>query len=119
MLEAMGTGRSADGDVDVAEAHRAAQAGEALLLDVREDGEWALGHAPHAVHVPMGQLRQDTVPRDRPVLTLCRVGGRSAAVAEALAELGYDVRNVAGGMQAWQSAGLPVVLDDGGPGRVL
>lgn len=106
-------------DVDVAEASRASEAGEALLLDVREDHEWALGHAPGAVHVPMGQLRQDTVPRDRPVLAVCRVGGRSAAVAEALADLGYDVRNVTGGMQAWQSAGLPVVRDDGAAGSVL
>jgi rhodanese-related sulfurtransferase len=119
ILGGMRTDGGSHGDVDVAEAHRAAQAGEALLLDVREDAEWALGHAPSAVHVPMGQLRQDSVPRDRPVLAVCRVGGRSAAVAEALAELGYDVRNVAGGMQAWQSAGLPVVLDDGRPGRVL
>lgn len=101
------------------EAHRAAQAGEALLLDVREDEEWAPGHAPRAVHVPMGQLRQDTVPRDRPVLVVCRVGGRSAAVADALDGLGYDVRNVTGGMLAWAAAGLPVVTDGDAPGTVV
>lgn len=105
--------------VDVREAARAARAGEALLLDVREHGEWVHGRAPEAVHVPMGELRQDTVPRDRPVLTLCRVGGRSAAVASALAQLGYDVRNVTGGMLAWSAAGLPVVRDDGRPGTVV
>lgn len=105
--------------MDVHEAFRAAEAGEALLLDVREHEEWTPGHAASAVHVPMGELRQDSVPRDRPVLTVCRVGGRSAAVAEALESIGYDVRNVTGGMLAWASAGLPVVRDGGEPGTVV
>lgn len=105
-------------DVDVREAHRAAQAGEALLLDVREEHEWADGRAEGALHVPMSELRTDSVPRDRPVLAVCRGGSRSAAVADALAQIGYDVRNVAGGMLAWQAAGLPVVRDGGLPGAV-
>lgn len=105
--------------VDVREAARAAESGEVLLLDVREDDEWAAGRAPVAVHVPMSALRQDTVPRDRPVHVLCRVGGRSAAVASALEQLGYDVANVAGGMLAWSAAGLPVVREGDGPGAVL
>ena len=95
--------------VDVREAARAVEAGEVLLLDVREDEEWAAGHAAAAVHVPMSVLRQDTVPRDGRVLVLCRVGGRSAAVGQALEQLGYDVGNVTGGMLAWSAAGLPVV----------
>ena len=95
------------------------QVGDDLLLDVREDDEWAAGRAPAAVHVPMGELRQDTVPRDRPVLVLCRVGGRSAAVAQALEQLGYDVGNVTGGMLSWSAAGLPVVRDGGQPGTVV
>ena len=101
------------------EAARAAASGEALLLDVREDEEWTAGRAAAAVHVPMGELRQDTVPRDRPVLVLCRVGGRSAAVAQALEQLGYDVANVTGGMLSWSAAGLPVVRDGGQPGTVV
>jgi rhodanese-related sulfurtransferase len=105
--------------VDVAEAARAAGTGEVLLLDVREDEEWAAGRAPGAVHVPMSALRQDTLPRDRRVLALCRVGGRSAAVAAALEQLGYDVANVTGGMLAWSAAGLPVVRDGDAPGTVL
>jgi rhodanese-related sulfurtransferase len=106
-------------DVDVQEAQRAAQDGRALLLDVREHGEWASGRAPGAVHMPMSELRSDSVPRDRPVLVVCRMGGRSAAVADALDRLGYDAANVAGGMQAWAAAGLPVVGDDGAPGTVV
>ena len=105
--------------VDVREAARAAEAGEVLLLDVREDEEWAAGRASAAVHVPMSVLRQDTVPRDGRVLVLCRVGGRSAAVAQALEQLGYDVGNVTGGMLAWSAAGLPVVRDGGLPGTVV
>jgi rhodanese-related sulfurtransferase len=106
-------------DVDVQEASRAAEEGAALLLDVREHEEWEHGRAPGAVHVPMSELRSDSVPRDRPVLVICRVGGRSAAVADALVGLGYDAVNVAGGMQAWASAGLPVVGDGGRPGTVV
>ena len=105
--------------VDVREAARALETGEVLLLDVREDEEWAAGRAPGAVHAPMSALRQDTVPRDRPVQVLCRVGGRSAAVAQALEQLGYDVANVTGGMLAWSAAGLPVVRDGDQPGVVL
>ncbi len=105
--------------VDVKEAEQAARAGDALLVDVREDDEWAAGHAPGVLHVPMGELRQDTLPRDRPVLAVCRVGGRSAAVTSALEQLGYDVRNVTGGMLSWSAAGLPVVRDDGQPGSVV
>ena len=105
--------------VDVMEAARALESGEVVLLDVREDEEWAAGRAPGAVHAPMSALRQDTVPRDRRVLALCRVGGRSAAVAEALEQLGYDVANVTGGMLTWSAAGLPVVRDGGQPGTVV
>jgi len=106
-------------EVDVREAHRAAQAGEALLVDVREDDEWAHGRAPDARHVPMGKIRADTLPRDRPILAVCRMGGRSASITVALEGVGYEVRNVAGGMQAWAAAGLPVVRDGDGPGVVV
>ncbi len=69
----------------------------------------------------MGQLgaRLVEVPKDRTVVCVCRVGGRSAAVAAALIAEGYDARNLAGGMQAWAAEGLPVVTDDGAPGQVV
>ncbi len=93
----------------------------AFLLDVREDEEWVAGHAPQATHVPMGviQDRLAELPVDRTLVCMCRVGGRSGAVAKALGAGGYDVRNVDGGMLAWASAGLPVVTDGGAPGRVV
>ncbi len=93
----------------------------AFLLDVREDEEWAAGHAPQATHIVMGEVqdRVAEVPTDRTVVCICRVGGRSGAVAKALAEIGLDVRNLDGGMLAWAEAGLPVLTDEGAPGDVV
>ena len=93
----------------------------ALLLDVREPDEWQAGHAPGAKHLPLGELgaRVDELPKDRPIVAVCRVGGRSGKAAEALVNAGYDVVNLAGGMQAWDAAGQPVVTDDGGRGAVI
>lgn len=93
----------------------------AHLLDVREDEEWRAGHAPAGTHLPMGEVsaRISEVPVDLPIICVCRVGARSATVAAALAAGGYDARNLSGGMLAWESAGLPVVTDDGQPGRTI
>ena len=85
----------------------------ALLLDVREPDEWLTEHAPEAVLLPMGQVRehQAELPRDRRIVVVCRSGGRSAAVTESLRAWGFDAVNLAGGMCAWAAAGLPVVAD--------
>ena len=107
-------------DIDPAEADRLVASG-AFLLDVREDDEWQAGHAPAAVHVPMGAVvdRLAELPADRVIVCMCRAGGRSGSVALHLMGAGYDVRNVAGGMQAWAAGALPVVDDAGAPGRVV
>ena len=107
-------------DVDPREALRLVDAG-AFLLDVREDDEWEAGHAPEAAHIAMGLVadRMDEVPSDRTVVCVCRVGGRSGTVAAALAAAGRDVRNVAGGMLAWEQEGLTLVAGDGGAGRTI
>ncbi len=108
-------------DIDPASAHGLIDDG-AFLLDVREDDEWNAGHAPQAVHVAMGSVadRIDEIPADRIVVCVCRVGGRSGAVANALAEAGYDVRNLDGGMLAWEAADFTVVDGPGdGPGRII
>ena len=85
--------------------------GGAILLDVREDDEWADGHAPEAIHLPMGQLSQRAgeLPKDRTIVCVCHLGGRSARVAQALNGAGWQALNLTGGMQAWMRAGLPVV----------
>jgi DMSO/TMAO reductase YedYZ molybdopterin-dependent catalytic subunit/glyoxylase-like metal-dependent hydrolase (beta-lactamase superfamily II) len=89
----------------------------ALLLDVREPDEWRAQHAPTAMLVPMGTVRTrlPELPRDRKVVVVCRSGGRSAAVTDALRAWGFDAVNLSGGMCAWASAGLPVAAaaDDG------
>ena len=91
----------------------------AVLVDVREDDEWTAGHAPDAVHVPLGRVGESASRfAGQEVLTVCRSGARSGRAAKTLAAAGVDVHNVAGGMSAWASAGLPVVRDDGSPGRV-
>lgn len=102
-------------EVEVAEAARLVDAGLALLLDVREDDEWAAGHAPAAAHVPLGRLAQTQLPTGRPVLAICRSGNRSATAAAALLARGIDARNVRGGMRAWQTAGLPSTSEDKPP----
>ena len=86
-----------------------------VLLDVREDEEWEAGHIDGALHVPMHQLPNrlhyapDTLDRDVPVVVVCRSGGRSAQVTAWLVQNGFDARNMAGGMQAWEAAGRPMV----------
>jgi rhodanese-related sulfurtransferase len=107
-------------DIGPDEAANLVNAG-AFLLDVRENEEWVAGHAPQATHVPMGEIqdRASEIPSDRTVVCMCRVGGRSGAVAKALAAGGFDVRNVDGGMLAWAATGLPVVTDAGTPGEVI
>ena len=106
-------------ETDAARAAARADAGEVLLLDVREDDEWAAGHAPGAVHAPLSRLRLQDVPGDRPVVAVCRSGGRSGQATAALVGAGRDVVNLSGGMLEWAAAGLAVVQDDGSPGSVL
>jgi rhodanese-related sulfurtransferase len=88
---------------------------QAWVLDVREDEEWAAGHAPDARHIPMAQLavRAAEIPQGEPVYVICRSGVRSAMVAQALAQAGWEAINVAGGMQDWAAAGRPMVTDGG------
>ncbi len=90
------------------------------LLDVREDDEWAAGHAPGAVHVPLAELpaRLGELDLGIPVHVVCRGGGRSTRATAWLLQNGVDAVNVDGGMSAWNEAGRPMVCEDGGPPRV-
>jgi rhodanese-related sulfurtransferase len=98
--------------------------GDAVLLDVREDEEWAAGHIAEAVHVPMNRVPARvaydpaSLPTDRPIVVVCRMGGRSAAVTAWLAAQGYDARNLDGGMLAWARAGRPMVSESGGSPKI-
>ena len=95
-------------------------AGNAILLDVREQHEWDAGHAPQARHLPMSQLNERVaeLPTDVPIVCVCHGGGRSARVSAALQQSGWQALNLTGGMVAWQAAGMPVVDPAGNPGQV-
>jgi rhodanese-related sulfurtransferase len=86
---------------------------DALILDVREDKEYASGHIPRARHIPLGQLANRIQELDkfksRPVLVTCRSGQRSARACGMLKKAGFEtVYNQAGGIIAWERANLPI-----------
>lgn len=90
-------------------------------LDVREVSERLAGHAPHSVHIPLGDLPGSVhlLPKDRRIVCICRSGSRSGQAAELLVEQGFDAVNMAGGMKDWSANGYPVVRADGRPGDVI
>lgn len=97
-------------EVSVEEAAQLRDAG-AFMLDVREPDEWAAGHIPEATLVPLGQLksRLDEVPKDAKVVVVCRSGNRSATGRDILLDAGHPVvTSMAGGMNEWMAAGLPI-----------
>jgi rhodanese-related sulfurtransferase len=99
--------------VDASEAARLVREDPSgpILLDVRETNEFLEVRAPGAVLVPTSIFmnRVEDLPSDRPILVICHTGARSAAVTAYLIRAGRgDVSNVAGGMVAWERAGLPI-----------
>jgi len=87
--------------------------GEVQVIDVREADEFAgpMGHIRDARLVPLGELkaRAGEIHRDRPVVTVCRAGARSAQAVVMLQKAGFrDVANLAGGMLRWRAEGSPV-----------
>jgi rhodanese-related sulfurtransferase len=100
--------------IDVAEYQRMLAAGAAhVLVDVREDSEWAAGHAAGSIHLGKGIIERDieaAVPqKDTPLVLYCGGGYRSALSAEALQKMGYtNAISLDGGWRAYQAAGLPV-----------
>lgn len=90
---------------------------DAIILDVREVDEWAAGHAPGAIHIPLGDLPARLAELAGlgagSTAVTCRGGGRSSRAVAWLTEQGYDVANLAGGMKAWQAAGKPMESDNG------
>ena len=85
---------------------------DALVLDVREQSEWADGHIGRAKHIPLGQLKNRLADlekfKGKPIIAVCRSGQRSNSACGILRKAGFEkLHNLAGGMQAWQQAGLP------------
>ena len=104
-------------ETNVPDVKRRIDAGEKLILvDVREDNEWAKGHLPGAVHLGKGVIERDIeqqVPDTGAKLVLyCGGGFRSALVADNLQKMGYtNVESMDGGWRGWTEAGLPIVRD--------
>lgn len=89
----------------------AARRDGAIVIDVREPSEYLAGHVPGAELVPFGRLadRAEELPRTAPVYVICASGHRSKAAADFLTGTGVDAWSVAGGTNAWASAGYPVL----------
>jgi rhodanese-related sulfurtransferase len=87
---------------------------DAVLVDVREDDEWAAGHIEGATHIPLQELpaRLGELPEGQ-TLVVCKVGARSARAVAWLAQQGRDVVNLDGGMLDWETAGREMVSDTG------
>jgi rhodanese-related sulfurtransferase len=86
---------------------------DAVMLDVREDGEYKDGHIIDAVHIPLGKLEQRIGElekfREKSIIVSCRSGHRSSTACARLRKNGFEtVYNLKGGVMAWQSAGLPL-----------
>jgi rhodanese-related sulfurtransferase len=95
------------------EQYKQMQHGEHVLVDVREDNEWAAGHAKGAMHLGKGIIERDIetkIPDKAATIVLyCGGGFRSALVADALQKMGYaNPISLDGGWRAWNEAALPV-----------
>jgi rhodanese-related sulfurtransferase len=104
-------------ETNVADVKRRMDAGEKfILVDVREESEWARGHLPQAVHLSKGVIERDIeqrVPSTNTKLILyCGGGFRSALVADNLQKMGYsNVESMDGGWKGWLESGFPTAKD--------
>jgi rhodanese-related sulfurtransferase len=91
-----------------AEAAARVESGAARLIDVRRDDEVARSRVPGSEHVPMDRLSARAETLDGPLVFICAVGERSLMAAQAFEASGREAHSVAGGIEAWRHAGLPV-----------
>jgi rhodanese-related sulfurtransferase len=104
-------------ETNVADVKRRMDAGEKfVLVDVREESEWAQGHLPGAIHLGKGVIERDVEHRvaDTGAKMICYCGGgfRSALVADNLQKMGYtNVESMDGGWKGWLAAGYPTQKD--------
>lgn len=101
-------------EADFRDIKKRMDAGEKMILvDTREDSEWARGHIPNAVHLGKGVIERDvekTFPdKKTPLVLYCGGGFRSALAADNLQKMGYtNVISMDGGWRGWTEAGFPV-----------
>jgi rhodanese-related sulfurtransferase len=112
-LDLVNDSKSRVKQIDITGYQRMARDEKPLLIDVREDGEWAAGHAAGALHLGKGIIERDIetkIPdKGTKMVLYCGGGFRSALAADNLQKMGYrNVISLDGGWRAWQEAGLPV-----------
>jgi rhodanese-related sulfurtransferase len=103
--------QSLPSEVSVKEAQTMVANG-AFLLDVREQSEWVAGHVQGATLIPLGDLpnRLSELPKDTPIVVMCRTGHRSAQGRDILLQAGFtQVTSMSGGINEWIAEGNPVV----------
>ena len=107
---------SDDIEVSPEQTAKALADGTAQVIDVREQYEWDAGRIPGEVrHIELERLSSQagSIDKDKPVVFQCRLGARSLMAAQAFRRAGYDAYSLAGGLQAWHDAGLPLDPPDG------
>jgi rhodanese-related sulfurtransferase len=111
----MGAFSETDFDLPPGRVKEIVEAGDAQLVDVREDYEWEAGRIAGAHHIELEHLasRADELDKEKPVIFQCRVGRRSALATDAFRAVGFDAYNMRGGIQAWADEGLPLEPQDG------
>lgn len=77
-----------------------------VIIDVREPYEYSSGHIPKAKLMPLGSLAQkvDDINKEKEIIVVCASGARSARAAGYLGKLGYNVKNMSGGMSMWRGS---------------
>ncbi len=101
------------GEINCNDLHSSLGSKEAVIIDVREDAEWELGHLPHAIHLSKGLLERDIhkeeLQKGDKIVLYCSGGFRSALAGENLQRMGYsNVFSLKGGFKEWSSLKLPV-----------
>ena len=97
------------------EAFEEITSGRAIGIDVRESDEWNAGHASQVLWNPKSEFNSSAMPKDRPVILICRSGTRSGHIASEFASHNDAIYNMAGGMKAWHEAGLPMESENANP----
>ena len=104
-------------EADFRDIKKRLDAGEKMIIvDTREDNEWARGHVPGAIHLGKGIIERDieqAIPdKNAPLVLYCGGGFRSALAADNLQKMGYkNVISMDGGWRGWTEAGFPVARD--------
>lgn len=103
----------ASNDVSVNQAIQMINRRDAVVIDVRDDDEWAKGRIPNARHIPLAKLQERLGElekwKNKPVVVCCQSGSRSAGACSILKAAGFaEVHNLEGGMGSWQQANLPL-----------